>query len=84
MNKCCEITFTLEEQHLNFIVKNSSLNFNADLGYLMGTQSYNSLADKPQINYTTLKGGNNTYEELGLEPTITDITEQDIDNLIYG
>ena len=82
--RCCEIVFTIEEQHLGFVVENSTLNFEADLGYVGGNLSYMPLTDKPQINYKTLQSGNNTYEYLGVEPTIIDITEQDIDTIIYG
>lgn len=83
MDKCCEITFTLQEEILDFNIFNSTLSFDTDLGYVQGVQSYNSLSDRPQINSITLIG-NKASEELGLEPTIADITEQDIDNLIYG
>lgn len=82
MNKCCEIKFTLEEQHLTFKINNSNLDFNADLGYLIGTQSYNSLMDKPSINYITLVG-NKLSDDLGLQDKINDISDQDIDNMIY-
>lgn len=41
------------------------------------------LYNRPRINYVELIG-NKLSEDLGLEPTIHDITEQDIDNLIYG
>lgn len=82
MIRCCEVDFTLEEEILNFNVSNSTLSFETDLGYLQGIQSYNTLSDKPKINNVTLIG-NKVSEDLGLEPTINDITEQDIDNLIY-
>lgn len=41
------------------------------------------LYNRPRINDVELIG-NKLSEDLGLEPTIHDITEQDIDNLIYG
>lgn len=44
---------------------------------------YNLLINHPSINWIELIG-NKTSEELGLEPTIIDITEQDIDNIIFG
>ena len=44
---------------------------------------YNPLINHPHINGYELIG-NKTSEELGLESTIVDITEQDIDNIIYG
>lgn len=81
--KCCELNFTIEEQKLCFSINQTKLKFEADLGYVQSS-SYASLIDKPQINFRTLNSGNNTYEYLGVEPTITDITEQDIDNLIFG
>lgn len=85
MKKCCEINFTIQEQVLGFTIENTKYDFQADLGYLVGgTTSYVPLSDKPQINYKILQAGNNTYEYLGVEPEIIDITEQDIDNLIYG
>lgn len=85
ITKCCQIDFTIEETSLNFCIENTSLEFNADLGYLKSDVSdYSLLTNKPQINYHTLQAGNNTYEYLGVEPTIIDITEQDIDNIIFG
>ena len=44
---------------------------------------YNLLINHPSINSVELIG-NKVSEELGLEPTIIDITEQDIDNIIFG
>lgn len=78
-----EIVFTIEEQSLDFKICNSEVDFFSDLGYIIGTQSYNSLSDKPSINDIKLIG-NKTSEQLGLEPTISDITDQDIDKMIYG
>lgn len=43
----------------------------------------NELVNRPHINSHELIG-DKTGEELGLQGTIHDITEQDIDNLIYG
>ena len=57
---------------------------NVKVASKVGGITYASLSDKPQINFKTLESGNNTYDELGLEPTIIDITEQDIDNMLYG
>ena len=80
----CEINFTIEETSVTFGLQNQGINFGTDLNYVLGSGSYTALSDKPQINFHTLNSGNNTYEYLGVEPTITDITEQDIDNLLYG
>lgn len=79
----CELEFTIEQTNLNFKICNSTLSFDTDMGYIQGVQSYNTLTDKPQINSITLIG-NKVSEDLGLQSTIADITEQDIDNLIYG
>lgn len=82
---CCKINFKLEEECLNFTLENSTLEFKADLGYISGNvNSYAPLSEKPQINYRILQPGNNTYEYLGVQETIYDITEQDIDRIIYG
>lgn len=85
MTKCCQVDFTIEETSLNFCIENTSIDFNADLGYLKSdVADYSLITNKPQINYHILQAGNNTYEYLGVEPTIIDITEQDIDNIIFG
>lgn len=85
MNKCCELNFTIEEQSLDFNIQEQDLNFQLDSQYVIGggTSDYNKLSNKPQINSITLIG-NKTSQDLGLEPTIIDITEQDIDDLIFG
>lgn len=44
-----------------------------------GTNDYNALVNKPQIEGVTLKG-NRTFRQLGLES----MTEQDIDNILFG
>lgn len=54
-----------------------------DIVEIQGTNDYNLLYNKPSINSVVLIG-NKVSEELGLEPTIIDITEQDIDNIIFG
>ena len=48
-----------------------------------GSDDYESLINKPQINFVTLLG-NKTSEDLGLQSEIEDITNQDIDKIIYG
>lgn len=70
----------------NVIVKKGvMLNGNVRIANrVTGGGSYSPLTEKPQINYRTLESGNNTYEYLGLQEEIDDITEQDIDELIYG
>lgn len=62
----------------------TSINGGAVSGGSKVNLDYEPILNKPQINFKTLNAGNNTYEYLGVEPTITDITEQDIDNLIFG
>lgn len=53
----------------------------ADFGEVqkVSTSDYNDLYNKPQIEGVTLQG-NKTFPELGLGT----ITEQDVDNIIYG
>lgn len=46
-------------------------------------EDYIPLINKPRINNVELIN-NKTSEELGLEPTIIDITYQDIDTIIFG
>lgn len=83
--KCCCLNFELEDTTLDFNLDDTSLNFGLDSTYQISENtSYRPLIEKPQIDYRVLEPGNNTYEYLGIQPTITDITEQDIDNLIYG
>lgn len=86
MTNCCRLDFTIEEVSLNFNLKeNDGLGFQIDNQYVIAEGgSYKPLIEKPQINYHVLQSGNNTYEYLGVEPTIIDITEQDIDNIIFG
>ncbi len=48
-----------------------------------GTGSYPPLSEKPSINNVVLLG-NKTAEDLFLQEEIEDITEQDIDAMIYG
>lgn len=83
--RCCQIDFTIEETQLNFNLENVSFDFEADLGYLVGgATSYRQLTEKPQINFRTLQSGNNTLEYLDIQETIDDITEQEIDTILYG
>lgn len=81
----CEVNFNVEENKVAFDIKGNDINFDMRDQYVVSEQtSYVPLTDKPQINFRTLQSGNNTYEYLGVEPTIIDITEQDIDTIIYG
>lgn len=77
MNKCCEIKFEIEQQNIEFQLDSQYS------GGGSGTSNYNSLINKPKINGVTVIG-----EKLGadyyLQDKISDITEQDIDNIIYG
>lgn len=84
MNKCDNKCFGIKDTSYNLCISNTHLDFNADLGYVNGNMSYAPLTEKPQINYRILQSGNNSYEYLGLQEEINDITEQDIDNLIFG
>ena len=71
-----DIVFTISEE--------KDITFTIDSVVQTQTGSYAPLPDKPQINHRVLQAGNNTYDYLGVQETIEDITEQDIDNLIYG
>lgn len=78
-----------EITNIDFLIENTSENITFDVddvAYIGGEGCcpYEDIPNKPQINFRTLEAGNNTYEYLGVEPTIIDITEQDIDNIIYG
>lgn len=84
MGKCDKKCFKLETDNYNLCIEQTELNFNVDMGYISGNNSYAPLTEKPQINFRTLQAGNNTYEYLGVQEEIDDISEQDIDNLIYG
>ena len=48
-----------------------------------GSNNYNTLTNKPQINSVTLIG-NKTGEELNLQDKMKEITNQEIDTIIYG
>lgn len=76
--------FNLEKNRYQMCIEYTTLDFDSDMGYVYGNLSYIPLTDKPQINYRILQAGNNTYEYLGIQEIIDDITEQDIDFIIYG
>lgn len=65
------------------ISTNKSLSGQLKMPNFVETGNYNLLINRPRINDIELIGNKNS-EELGLEPTIVDISEQDIDKLIYG
>lgn len=71
---------------INFVIEeiNRELDFEFSDVVVETNKDYSPLLNKPMINYNVLEAGNNTYEYLGIEPTIIDITEQDIDNIIFG
>lgn len=78
-------TFNVDNDNYNFNVENEQTDFSvSEILSVSPIMSYRPLSEKPQINNHILHSGNNTYEYLGVEPTITDITEQDIDNMIFG
>lgn len=52
-------------------------------GASRGTTDYNALTSKPQINSVTLIG-NKTSEEIKVQGLMDEITNQEIDNIIYG
>lgn len=73
----CTIYFEIEQEDVDMSL---CCNYIISEG---GTRDYNRLINQPQINSITLIN-NKTSEELGLQDKIYDITEQDIDNIIYG
>ena len=81
---CHKDCFEIKNENYHLCISNTTLDFTADMGYVQGNSSYIPLSDKPAINHRILQGGNNTYEYLGVQEIINDITEQDIDNIIYG
>lgn len=76
--------FNINEKVHHLCIENTHLDFKAELGYVSVNNRYAPLPDKPQINYRVLEAGNNTYDYLGVQEKIGDITEQDIDRIIYG
>lgn len=86
MDKVLKLNASLSStQILNAsLVKDESLNANLGVKIITGDVNYETMVyNRPSINSVELIG-NKISEELGLEPTIADITEQDIDKLIYG
>lgn len=84
MNKCNNKCFDLQTDNYNLCIKEVELDFEADMGYVGGNLSYRPLSEKPQINFRILESGNNTYKDLGIQEEIVDISEQDIDQMMYG
>lgn len=84
MNKCIDKCIELVDKTYHLCIEKTILYFEVDMGYVNGNMSYAPLSEKPMIDYNVLKAGNNTYKELGLQEEIIDITDQDIDNIIYG
>lgn len=86
MDKVLKINATLSTSNvLNASISNTQT-LNANLGFsgIAGNVNYETqVYNRPSINYIELLGNKNS-EELGLEPTISDISDQDIDNIIYG
>lgn len=48
-----------------------------------GTKDYNKLNNKPTINAVTIEG-DKVSADYKLQGEISDVTESDIDNIIYG
>lgn len=73
-----------EEESLDFAIDDEeSLDFTADAYINVATTDYNELVNKPQINGVTLIG-NKTSADIHVQDPIDDITNQDIDNVIFG
>lgn len=85
MPKCCEVNFTIEESKVSFNLEDESLSFDLDSQYggSGGTSNYNSLTNKPKINGVTVIG-DKTSSDYFLQDLMNDITEQEIDNILFG
>lgn len=74
----------IEDNHLIVTLSNGD---KIDAGYIggggSGTTNYNDLDNKPSINNITLIN-NKTSDDLGLQDKINEITNQEIDLIIYG
>ena len=82
-----DIDFVVEEENNDVafeLEEENELSFEVADVVVHSTNDYAPLINKPMINFNVLEAGNNTYEYLGVEPTIVDITEQDIDQIIFN
>lgn len=75
----------VEEQGLEIFSEGTETPLNIAQELIEATEatSYNRLYDKPSINDVELVG-NKTDVELHLQHIMDDITEQEIDNIIYA
>lgn len=73
------------EQQVDVLQEGGEQNVGVNSECLIVTEatSYNRLYDKPQINGVELIG-NRTSEEIHVQHEMDDITNQEIDNIIYA
>jgi len=84
-----DIDFVVEsdDTDIDFVVESDDIDIDFEVDDVItigGCCDYNELTNKPKINHKTIEAGNNTYDYLGIQEKINNITEQDIDNIIYG
>lgn len=72
-------------KHLNASVGINNLKINASISSASqgGTRDYNKLLNKPSINSVELIG-NKTSAELFVQDAMDEISEQDIDTIVFG
>lgn len=75
----------VDVKNLDFVIdeQDESLDFTIDNYINVASTDYLDLINKPQINGVTLVG-NKTSAEIHVQDPIGDISNQDIDNMIFG
>lgn len=79
-NSCCEIIADIDKDNdikMNIEDNDVIIDMDSQIGY------YPLLLNKPKINEVTLIG-NKTSEELHLQHKMNEITNQEIDEIIFG
>lgn len=77
-----ELKFTMTTNTLNFGMSEDNLNFGLNTTNALGGD-YEALSNKPSINGVVLVG-NKTSEDIHVQHEMNEITNQDIDNIIFG
>ena len=81
MGKKIQLTIPSQKGIKVNIPESGNINLNVTRG--AGGGSYPPLTEKPMINHEVLIGDKSS-EELHLQDFMNQITEQDIDNIIFG
>lgn len=58
-------------------------NINLDISKASGTTNYNALTNKPILNGITIEGSK-VSADYKIQDMMNDITEQEIDTIVYG